>query len=58
MSRKMKMMIMQMEKCKENDFMSFYAKVDFLGQMFTFLLTFFLNFLMNGKETYFYIGQN
>jgi hypothetical protein len=36
MPRKMKMMIMQIELCKENDFMSFYAKVDFLGQKLTF----------------------
>jgi hypothetical protein len=39
---KMTMMIMQWKICKENDFMSFCAKVDFLGQGLTFgqLLTF------------------
>jgi hypothetical protein len=38
----MTMMIMQWKICKENDFMSFCAKVDFLGQGLTFgqLLTF------------------
>jgi hypothetical protein len=40
MLRKMQMMIIPWNICKENIFMSFYAKVDFLGQMLT-LLTFF-----------------
>jgi hypothetical protein len=31
MSRKMKIMIMPWNICKENDLMSLYAKVDFLG---------------------------
>jgi hypothetical protein len=36
MQRKMKIMIMQWKICKENIFMSFYAKVDFLVQRLTF----------------------
>jgi hypothetical protein len=36
MPSKMKMMTMQMKICKENNFMSFYAKIDFLGQRLTF----------------------
>jgi hypothetical protein len=38
----MTMMIMQWKISKENDFASFYAKVDFLGQRLTFyqMLTF------------------
>jgi hypothetical protein len=48
-----------MEICKENEFMSFDAKVDFLGQRLAFgqRLT-FSNFFNECKRSKFLYGQN